>query len=140
MASRFGGWRGVAGIRAAGGPPGDAVVSLRMADGGEASFPLRQVQGRQVVAAVPWRKARSARGQEHYPGYYWSATTGGHVIYESRLELAPLLLADFAPDVVAIASPPFPLRAQVGGPVRRHLPDFLLLHAGQTVRGANLQT
>jgi hypothetical protein len=31
------------------------VVSLRMADGGEASFPLRQVQGRQVVAAVPWR-------------------------------------------------------------------------------------
>jgi hypothetical protein len=26
----------------------DAVVSLRMADGGEASFPLRQVQGRQV--------------------------------------------------------------------------------------------
>jgi hypothetical protein len=41
----------------------DAVVSLRMADGGEASFPLRRVQGRQVIAAVPWRKARSARGQ-----------------------------------------------------------------------------
>jgi hypothetical protein len=85
----------VAGTRAAGGPPSDAVVSLRMADGGEASFPLRQVQGRQVVAAVPWRKTRSARGQAHYPGYFWSATMGGHVIYESRLELARLLLADF---------------------------------------------
>jgi hypothetical protein len=47
----------------------DAVVSLRMADGGEASSPLRRVQGRQVIAAVPWRKTRSARGQAHYPGY-----------------------------------------------------------------------
>jgi len=88
MTSRFAGLPPVAGVRADGGPPADAVVSLRMADGGEASFPLRQVQGRQVVAAVPWRKARSARGQAHYPGYFWSATTGGHVIYESRLELA----------------------------------------------------
>jgi hypothetical protein len=68
--------------------PVDAVVSLRMADGGEASFPLRQVQGRQVIAAVPWRKARSARGQAHYPGYFWSVTVGAHVIYESRLELS----------------------------------------------------
>jgi len=35
------------------------MVSLRMTDGGEASFPLRQVQARQVTAAVPWRKART---------------------------------------------------------------------------------
>jgi hypothetical protein len=54
---------------------------------------------------------RSARGQAHYPGYYWSATTGGHVIYESRLELARLLLAGFSPDVTAIAAQPFLLRA-----------------------------
>ena len=54
---------------------------------------------------------RSARGQAHYPGYYWSATAGGHVIYESRLELARLLLADFDPDVTAIAAQPFLLRA-----------------------------
>ena len=56
-------------------PTSDAVVSLRMTDGSEARFPLRQVQGRQV-AAVPWRKARGARGQAHYPEYYWSATIG----------------------------------------------------------------
>jgi hypothetical protein len=31
-------------------------------------------------------------GQAHYPGYYWSATASGHVIYESRLELTCLLL------------------------------------------------
>jgi hypothetical protein len=39
--------------------PVDAVVSLRMGDGGETSFPLRQVQARQAVAAVPWRNTRS---------------------------------------------------------------------------------
>jgi TnsA endonuclease N terminal len=139
MASWFAGLRPVAGIRAAGGPPADAVVSLRTADGGEASFPLRQVQGRQVVAAVPWRKARSARGQAHYPGYFWSATTGGHVIYESRLELARLLLADFDRDVTAIAAQPFLLQARVAGTARRHVPDFLLVHADKSVRVVNVK-
>lgn len=114
-------------------------MSLRMADGGEASFPLRQVQGRQVVAAVPWRKARSARGQAHYPGYFWSATTGGHVIYESRLELARLLLADFDRDVTAIAAQPFLLQARVTGAGRRHVPDFLLVHADNSVRAVNVK-
>lgn len=28
-------------------------------------------------------------------GYFWSATMSAHVVYESRLELARLLLADF---------------------------------------------
>jgi hypothetical protein len=98
-------------------------VSIRLHDGGTLpDRPLRQVTASQIVTAAPWRTARSARGQEHYPGYYWSATTGGHVIYESRLELARLLLADFAPDVVAIAAQP-----------------FLLLHAGQTVRVVNVK-
>jgi hypothetical protein len=74
----------------------EPVVSLRMADGSEAHRPLRDVRARQVVAAVPWRGTRSARGQAHYPGCYWSATTSTHVIYESRLELARLLIADFS--------------------------------------------
>jgi hypothetical protein len=115
MASWFAGLRPLAGVRAAGALSSDAVVSLRMADGGEASFPLRRVQGRQVVAAEPWRKTRSARGQAHYPGYFWSATMGGHVIYGSRLELARLLLADFDRDVTAIAAQPFLLQARVTG-------------------------
>jgi hypothetical protein len=73
MASWFAGLRPLAGARVACEPPADAVVSLRMADGGEASLALRGVQARQVTAAVPWRKTRSARGQLHYPGYFWSA-------------------------------------------------------------------
>jgi hypothetical protein len=129
----------MAGVLAAGEPPVDAVVSLRMGDGSEAGFPLRQVQARQVVAAVPWRKARSARGQAHYPGWYWSATMGAHVIYESRLELARLLLADFDRGVTAIAAQPFLLRAHVDGRARRHVPDFLLVHADRSVRVVNVK-
>jgi hypothetical protein len=41
MASWFAGLRSLAGARAAGELPADAVVSLRMADGGEASFRCR---------------------------------------------------------------------------------------------------
>jgi len=44
---------------------------------------------------------------------YWSATTGTHVVYESRLELARLLLADFDPAVVNILAQPFQLSVQV---------------------------
>ncbi|HEX3389627.1 MAG TPA: TnsA-like heteromeric transposase endonuclease subunit [Streptosporangiaceae bacterium] len=110
-----------------------------MADGSEASLPLRLVQARQVIAAVPWRKTRSARGQAHYPGYFWSATMGGHVIYESRLELARLLLADFNRDVTAIAAQPFLLQARVAGTARRHVPDFLLAHTDSSVRVVNVK-
>jgi len=109
----------------------EPLASVRLRDGTAAERPLRQLTAGEVVAAVPWRSARSARGQAHYPGYYWSATSGGHVIYESRLELARLLLADFDPDVTAIAAQPFLLRALAGVRVRRHVPDFLLLHAGR---------
>jgi hypothetical protein len=30
-----------------------------------------------------------ARGQAHYPGYFWSETTGGHVNPAQSLDLAP---------------------------------------------------
>jgi hypothetical protein len=59
-------------------------VSVRLRDGTVSERPLRQLTAGEVVAAVPWRSARSARGQAHYPGYYWSATAGGHLIYRSH--------------------------------------------------------
>jgi hypothetical protein len=114
-------------------------VSVRLRDGTVFERPLGQVMAGQIISAVPWRMTRSARGQAHYPGYFWSATMGAHVIYESRLELARLLLADFDHDVTAIAAQPFLLRASVSGCVRRHVPDFLLVHADQTVRVVNVK-
>jgi hypothetical protein len=84
-------------------------------------MPLAELTATLVLSAVPWRAVRLHRGQQHLPGLYWSATTGGHVIYESRLELARLLLADFDPDVVGIAAQPLLVRDGD----RRHVPDFL---------------
>lgn len=64
---------------------------------------------------------------------------GGHVIYESCLELARLLLADFDRDVAAIAAQPFLLQARVAGTARRHVPDFLLAHEDGSVRVVNVK-
>ena len=79
------------------------------------------------------------RGQLHYPGYFWSATMSAHVVYESRLELARLLLADFDRDVAAIAAQPFLLQARVTGAARRHVPDFLPVHADKSVTVVNVK-
>jgi hypothetical protein len=67
---------------------GDARVSVRDAAGHESTADLALVRVEQLVAGRPWRVFRWRQGQAHYSGWYWSATTGGHVVYESRLELA----------------------------------------------------
>ena len=38
------------------------------------------------VESGPWRRVRAVHGLAHFSGDYASATTGGHVVYESRLE------------------------------------------------------
>jgi hypothetical protein len=81
----------------------------------------------------------SRHGQAHYSGSYASATTGGFVVYESRLELARLLLADFDPQVEQIYAQPFRLAARVGGRARHHVPDFLLVSASGTARLVNVK-
>lgn len=80
-----------------------------------------------VRDAAPYREFRWHLGQPHYSGSYWSSTMGKHVIYESRLELSRLLMADFDPLVTRILAQPFLMRAQVDGKTRRHIPDYWLL-------------
>jgi hypothetical protein len=104
-----------------------AVLQMKSSEIRE--VPTVSVRTGDLRDVVPWRTFRSRRGQRHYSGVYWSATTGGHVIYESRLELARLLFADFDPDVVSIMAQPFRLVAEVNGALRAHVPDFLLLTA-----------
>jgi len=98
-------------------------------------MPLAELTAAVVLASVPWRSVRSHRGQRHLPGWYWSATTGGHLVYESRLELARLLLADFDPEVVGIAAQPF----LVQDAERRHVPDFLLRRVDGSVVIVNVK-
>lgn len=105
-------------------------MCVRLAEG-EASEGLawESVPLEMLYAAEPWRTFRWYMGQEHYSGSYWSSTQSDHVIYESRLELARLLYADFDRDVTAIAAQPFLLRAEVDGVLRRHIPDYLIATA-----------
>ena len=110
-------------------------VFIRKADDrSEVSLPWELATTEVLASAAPWRTFRWHKGQRHYSGTYWSATEQGHVIYESRLELARLLFADFDTSVNRIIPQPFLLSAQVEDSVRRHVPDFLLLsNAGLTV-------
>ena len=114
-------------------------VSFKDDSGRESTTDLENVEPGVLAAGSPWRVFRWRHGQTHYSGWYWSATTGGHVVYESRLELARLLLADFDPGVVAIAAQPFCVSTEVGGVRRRHVPDFLMLGAGGVVTVVNVK-
>lgn len=85
---------------------------------------MRDVTPTMMAEAVPWRTFRMREGQPHYSGDYWAATEMGHVIYESRLELSRLVIADFAPSVRHIVAQPFLMRTSIGGRLRRHIPDY----------------
>jgi hypothetical protein len=61
------------------------------------------------------------------------------VVYESRLELARLLLADFDPRVVSIAAQPFHVTGRFEGRIRQHVPDFLLVDRDGLVTVVNVK-
>jgi hypothetical protein len=86
--------------------------------------PLDGCRDRRFEDAVPARPFRWSRGQGHFPGWWWLATTGRHVGYESWLEREHLMLLDFDPAVAAVASQPFWLHWHDGRRSRRHAPDF----------------
>lgn len=108
-------------------PPEPEVLLRRRLHASPVRVPLRGLRVAEVAGAVPVRTVRSVHGMSHYAGRYWSATTRTHVVFESRLELARLLLADFDLDVVGIVGQPFQLLAEVDGRVRRHVPDYFLV-------------
>lgn len=111
-----------------GGEASTDSVSYRHAD--DLSEVTREWTGAgidELAAAAPWRNFRWHRGQRHYSGTYWSSTLAGHVIYESRLELARLLFADFDARVQHIVAQPFLLRTSVDCKPRKHIPDYLLI-------------
>jgi hypothetical protein len=72
----------------------------------------------------PVRKFPSRPGQRHFPGLWWSATTGEHVGFESWLEREHAMMLDFDPAVAGFSSQPFWLRWHDGGRARRHAPDY----------------
>jgi hypothetical protein len=99
----------------------------RSSCGAVVSSSLDRVAVDEVAGGLPVREFRWYKGRRHYSGWYWSATTRGLVAYESRLELARIVLADFDPAVVSIAAQPFQLVGPAGERTRRHVPDLLLV-------------
>lgn len=104
----------------------EATVSFRGRGGGVRDDSWESVAAASLQSAAPWRTFRWYKGQRHYSGTYWSAVVRDHVIYESRLELARLLFADFDPLVRGIVAQPFLLTAAVKGKLRIHVPDYIL--------------
>jgi hypothetical protein len=118
---------------------GEPVASIRYGNGSVREVPFTRLRLADFAGSVPWRQFRSVRGQAHYSGSYASATTGGHVLYESRLELARLLLADFDARVCGIYAQPCLVTAVIGGRARRHVPDFLLAVSPGVARVVNVK-
>lgn len=108
-------------------------MRYREADGEFADTTLDRVAPEDVVAGLPVREFRWYKGRRHYSGWYWSSTMCRLVVYESRLELARIMLADFDLEVAALAAQPFQMTAPDGDRDRRHVPDLLLAGVDGTV-------
>jgi hypothetical protein len=93
-------------------------VSFRTKAGvAERKKPWMVAGSTELSNTLPWRTFRWYKGQRHYSGRYWSATMGDHVVYESRLELSPLIFDDFDQAVHRILAQPFLLKAEVAGKI-----------------------
>ncbi len=114
-------------------PQGGVEFRYTSPEGEDVVTTLAAAQPDLVVAGMPVRRFGWHAGMRHYPGWWWSSTRGDLIGYESLLERDRLMLADFDPDVVAIASQPFGITGWTGGSVRRHVPDYLLRMAADRV-------
>ncbi|HET6285835.1 MAG TPA: TnsA-like heteromeric transposase endonuclease subunit [Amycolatopsis sp.] len=104
-------------------------------DEGEHRLPLVDAGSVPFELCRPVRSFPSYKGQRHYSGRWWTATTGTLVGYESWLERDTLIVLDFDADVVGIASQPFWLRWTTrDGKPRSHAPDYFARLADGSVR------
>lgn len=108
-------------------------VTYRASSGAVVDTTLDRLCADEVIAGLPVREFRWYKGRRHYSGWYCCATGQRLVVYESRLELARIMLADFDPAVTAVAAQPFRLIGRDGSRVRRHVPDVLLAGADSGV-------
>jgi phosphohistidine swiveling domain-containing protein len=105
-------------------------VSYVAADGAEHQVPLAEAAPVPFEQAMPVRRFTAHQGQRHLSGLWWSATTGGHVGFESWLERDHLMALDFDPGMTGIASQPFWLQWTGRGGVRvSHAPDYFARRA-----------
>lgn len=112
----------------------DVEVRYRGGSRDDVVTTLDAVDARQVAAGPPVRDFPVYVGRKNYSGYFWSATMGRHVVYESLLEQSWLWLADFAHEITSIAAQPMQVRGADGGRTRTRIPDFMCLTSTGSVR------
>jgi len=101
------------------------VVEFQVAGGTWQREPLSSCCSARFEDALPVRPFRFEKGLRSFAGWWYFATTGAHVGFESWLERDHLMLMDFDPGVRAVSSQPFWLRWRDGEDrSRRHAPDF----------------
>src|SRR6266849_6685523 len=115
-------------------PPGLPIAAFEVGcvsgDGAEHRVPLAESLAVPFEQGLPVRRFASQQGQRHLGGLWWSATTGGHVGFESWLERDHLLAPDFDPAVTGIASQPFWLRwTDDAGGRASHVPAYFARRA-----------
>ena len=76
--------------------------------------------------AAPVRSIPAYRGQRSLPGWWWSSTTGGHVVFESWVERHHIMEFDRTPGVTGISGQPFALVWAEGTKRRSHVPDLFV--------------
>lgn len=86
-----------------------------------------------VIDGIPVRQPNAYRRQWSKPGFYWMASVGRHVSFESRFERLILMYLDFVGTVVAVLPQPFVLHFERSENPKRHIPDFLVEHADGTL-------
>jgi hypothetical protein len=114
----------------AAGPPGAGFRVAFADEAGEQLLPLTEAWSVPFESCLPVRGFPSYKGQRHHAGRWWTATTGTLVGYESWLERDRLILLDFDPEVVGIASQPFWLSwTTAEDRPRSHAPDYFARRA-----------
>lgn len=101
-------------------------IQLVYADdcGRQRTIALKEANHVDFGLARPLRKPPAYRGQRNFPGWWWSATTRSHVVYESWLERHYIIEADRDARVTGIAGQPFALTWPSGKREARHVPDL----------------
>jgi len=100
-------------------------VEYRLRDDGPRRSALAVCAGVRLEDAVAVRGFHFEKGGRSFAGWWWLATTGRHVGYESFCERDRLMLLDFDPEVTGVAAQPLCLCwRDAAGKARRHVPDF----------------
>lgn len=87
--------------------------------------PPARMRRAQIEAGQPLRKHAYYRGSFGKPGWYYMASVGRLVSYESKLEAWVLLDIDFSGDCAEILQQPCRLHFGTKEPPYSHIPDFL---------------